>query len=153
MSESISETGKVAAAAAAAAAATSDIVNNKTMIYVGKSGINYTDSSLLFFERNFFDDDYVYAKGEWMRQYWHTSVYYAAVYVLLIFVGQAFMANRTRYDLRRPLIAWNFILAAFSILGTIRAWPEFISTLYTKGLTHTMCSADYAHGVTGAWSW
>lgn len=147
MSEAIFE----AAAEAAAAQATSNV--NKTRIYVGKSGINYTESSLLFFERKFFDDDYVESKGEWMRMYWHTSIYYALVYVVLIFAGQAFMASRNRYDLRRPLIAWNFILAAFSILGTIRVWPEFVSALYTKGLTHTMCSSDYAHGVTGAWSW
>lgn len=130
-----------------------DVMVNKTRIYVGKSGINYTESSLLFFERKFFDDEFIESKGKWMREYWHTSIYYALVYVALIFIGQAYMARRARFDLRRPLIAWNFLLAGFSILGTIRVWPDFVSTVYTKGILHTMCSSDYAHGVTGTWSW
>jgi len=122
-------------------------------IYVGKSGLNYTESSLFFFERKFFDDAYVESKREFMSESWHVSIYYALAYCVLIFAGQWYMRSRPKFDLRRPLVAWSLLLAIFSIIGTIRVWPEFISAVYTKGITHTMCSSDYAHGVTGAWSW
>lgn len=120
-------------------------------VYASKSGINYT--RLFAYEKRFFDDDFVASKGEWMRQNWHTSIYYAIVYVVAIFLGQAYMKNRTRFELRGALVAWNLFLAIFSAIGSIRTWPEFISALTNQGLAHTMCSSDYAYGVSGCWGW
>lgn len=119
--------------------------------YVAKSGINYTN--LFFYEKKYFNDDYVETKRTWMQNNWHLSIYYSIVYIVCIFMGRAYMKSRPKYELRTALIAWNFVLAVFSLMGSIRVWPEFISTFRTKGLIHTMCSSDYTHGVNGAWSW
>lgn len=119
--------------------------------YQSKSGINYTN--LFFYEKKFFNDEYVETKRTWMKNNWHLSLVYAFVYIVAIFTGQWYMKKREKFDLRRALVAWNFVLAAFSIIGTIRVWPEFIYTLMNKGLSHSMCSSDYTHGVTGCWSW
>lgn len=119
--------------------------------YPSKSGLNYTN--LFYFEKKFFDDEYVESKRVWMSQYWNMSIVYAFIYVVVIYLGQVYMRSREKYDLRRALVAWNFVLATFSIVGTIRVWPDFLAALYTKGLTWTMCSIEYAHGVTGCWAW
>ena len=118
---------------------------------MSKSGLNHT--SLFFYEKKFFDQEYVDSIEEWMLQNWHKSIYYAAIYVLLIFIGQAYMRNRERFEFRGALVAWNFFLAVFSIMGAVRSWPEFINTISTQGLTHSMCSSDYTYGVSGSWAW
>ena len=63
------------------------------------------------------------------------------------------MKDRQKFDLRRGLVAWNFVLASFSIMGTIRVWPEFIYTIKKYGIEHSVCNNDYTHGVNGCWGW
>lgn len=131
-----------------------DYVDEPIMIdgmYRSKTGLNYT--SLFYYETKFFNDRYVMSKKDWMQRNWQLSFLYAFIYIVLVFGGKAFMRNREKFDLRRGLIAWNFVLAAFSILGTIRVWPEFIHTLRTYGFEHSVCINDYAHGVNGCWGW
>jgi hypothetical protein len=99
--------------------------------FQARGGLNY--STLFFYEKKFFNERYVESKKEWMRTNWNLSIFYAFVYIVAVFAGQHFMKSRQKFDLRRALIAWNFVLAAFSIMGTIRVWPEFYHTLSTKG--------------------
>jgi elongation of very long chain fatty acids protein 6 len=119
--------------------------------YRSRTGLNYT--YLFYYEKKFFNDEYVNSKQTWMSNNWHLSLYYALAYVIAIFAGQAYMRTKDKYDLRRPLIAWNLVLAAFSLLGTVRVWPEFVHTIATKGVEHSICDKDYTHGVTGCWAW
>jgi len=119
--------------------------------YQSRSGLNYT--SLFFYEKKFFNDKYVQTKRIWMSNNWQYSLVYAFVYIAAIFFGKWYMKSREKFDLRKPLIAWNFVLAAFSIAGTVRIWPEFIQTVSSKGIEHSICSRDYTHGVTGCWAW
>ncbi len=119
--------------------------------YVAKSGLNYT--SLFFFEEPYFDDEFVALKYTTINAHWRMTLVYALVYLLVIYAGQAWMRSRAKLDLRRPLIAWNLLLAAYSIAGTVRLWPEFLTAANTKGFVYTMCSSEYAHGVVGCWSW
>ena len=46
---------------------------------------------------------------------------------------------REPFHLRRPLMAWNLVLAVFSILGAARTLPEFIFTFSTHGIYHSLC--------------
>jgi hypothetical protein len=118
-------------------------------VYLSKSGINY--SFLFHYEAKFFNSDYVTGKKVWMNANWQLSVIYAAIYIVAIFGGQAYMRAREKYDLRRCLIGWNLVLALFSIVGSVRLWPEFIMALRNQGVEHTICSSDYTHGVGGCW--
>ena len=120
-------------------------------IFQSKTGINY--SFLFFYEKKFYNDEYINTKLQWMINNWHQSFFYSFFYILFIFSAQKYMQTRERFELRRPLIAWNFVLAVFSAAGAIRVWPEFIDTLRVKGVEHSFCSKDYTHGVTGCWSW
>ena len=131
-----------------------DYVDEPVMIdgmYRSTTGMNY--SNPFFYEKKFFNEYYVETKKDWMRNNWHLSIVYAVVYVSAVFGGQWYMKSREKFDLRRSLVAWNFVLAAFSIFGTIRMLPEFYHTLTARGFEHSFCSCDYTHGVSGCWSW
>lgn len=131
-----------------------DYVDEPVMIdniYHAKSGLNYTN--LFFYEKKFFNERYIASKKDWMTKNWHLSLIYAAIYVVAVFSIQYVMKFRQKFDLRRGLIAWNFVLAAFSIMGCIRVWPEFYHTIKRFGFEHSFCINDYAHGVSGCWGW
>lgn len=77
---------------------------------------------------------------QWMSSNWTSAFYYIGVYMLLIYLGQIYMKNRPRFELRVPLVIWNFSLAAFSILGTYRTLPEIFHILNRKnGFHHSVC--------------
>lgn len=44
-----------------------------------------------------------------------------------------------RFQLRGPLIAWNTMLAVFSVMGALRTAPELIHVLRHYGLFHSVC--------------
>lgn len=120
-------------------------------VYVAKSGINYTN--LFFYEKKFFNERYIASKKDWMQNNWKLSFLYAFIYIVAVFGGKAYMKNREKFDLRRGLVAWNLVLAAFSLMGSIRVWPEFYYTIKNNGIGHSICNNDYAHGVNGCWGW
>jgi elongation of very long chain fatty acids protein 6 len=87
----------------------------------------------------------------WMNQNWTQSLYLSAIYVGLIYAGQAYMKYRRPYSLRAPLIAWNCLLAGFSILGTLRFAPDFLWTLSQYGFRFSVCVCSYHRGPTAFW--
>ncbi|KAF7487582.1 Elongation of very long chain fatty acids protein 6 [Sarcoptes scabiei] len=97
--------------------------------------------SLVFKFENDFDH---HQKVRWMRVHWIDSFYWSIIYLAFIFFGRIFMNNRTKtYRLKLPLIFWNLLLASFSILGTLRTWPEMIHVLKNYGFYHSVCSHSY----------
>jgi len=92
---------------------------------------------------------------EWMGVFWHTSFYWVAAYMLVIFGGQAYMANRPALKLRRALALWNTLLAAFSIAGALRTLPEMIHVLSKFGFYHSVCNPSYVESVqvSAYWTW
>lgn len=75
----------------------------------------------------------------WMVNNWTNGFYYCGLYMILIFGGQHYMANRSRFELRGILCLWNTLLAAFSIIGFTRTAPELIHVLKHYGLQHSVC--------------
>lgn len=82
---------------------------------------NYTN--MLKFERDFNK----FESKVWMEENWTISFYYVGAYLLFIFLGQQYMQNRPRFELKKPLIVWNLALAAFSIFGAFRYGFEILS--------------------------
>lgn len=119
--------------------------------YRSLSGINY--SYVFFYEKKYFDVEYVGGKMQWMSENWHKSIIYSIIYIVLLLFGQYYMKNREKYDLRKPLIAWNVILAVFSTIGALRVWPEFILALTKHGVEYSVCDNSFTHGVSGCWAW
>lgn len=66
---------------------------------------------------------------EWMAANWHRSFYLAAAYLLFLGAGRRYMQNREPFQLTRPLILWNAMLTAFSVLGAYHTLPEFVEHL------------------------
>ena len=117
-------------------------------IFKTKNGFNYT--WVLYFEKKFFDDEFVDPGKARFRKYWPIVFVYFFVYIVAIFSGLLFMKYREKFDMRN-LIAWNLVLALFSILGAIRLWPEFIAAIYRDGIEHNICTNDFTYGVTACW--
>lgn len=65
----------------------------------------------------------------WLGVNWTWSVWISVIYLSIIFGIQFWMKNRPAFQLRNVLTGWNFLLAVFSFLGTIRTWPEMVYIL------------------------
>merc|ERR1712055_1219947 len=65
------------------------------------------------------------------------------------------MADRSPFQLRGLLTAWNIFLAVFSIMGAARTLPEFIYTISTQGFYHSLCIPSFIEQdrVSGFWTW
>jgi len=104
-----------------------------------------------------FEQDFEHTEVKsWMQENWRSVCAYAsALYMLLIFGGQAYMANRPAFQLRGLLTVWNCTLAIFSIMGASRTLPEFIHTFSTQGFYHSLCVPSFIERdrVSGFWTW
>lgn len=64
----------------------------------------------------------------------------SVAYVLLVFSGKRWMKDRSPFDLRRLLTAWNSVLAAFSIVGFLVMFPPIVELVLAKGYVYAVCN-------------
>ncbi|CAG2171978.1 unnamed protein product, partial [Oppiella nova] len=96
------------------------------------------------FEANFARDFH----RQWLYHNWWVSLYVCVLYVTVVLVGQHVMSKKAKpFGLRSLLFCWNTFLAIFSILGTIRCLPEFVSVIKTSGLESSYCVSSYYYDV------
>ena len=100
------------------------------------------DSFIFFFERKFFNPKFVNERRRWINENWYYSIVIAFIYISCVHGCQYLMRNREKFHLYRSLVAWNFIMAGFSILGTVRFVPYFWRTLTEKGLVYSVCGLE-----------
>lgn len=94
------------------------------------------------------------AAKRWVEDHFYLTLQISLVYVLVVFGTKFLMRNRAPFSLFVPLNTWNFILAVFSIVGTIKLTPEFVSTVYTHGFEGSYCHVrDFTSGNNGYWVW
>lgn len=88
-----------------------------------------------------FEADFQYglANRQWIVANWTHSFYYCVGYVVLVFGIQRLMRDRTGFQLKKLLIAWNIVLATFSLVGFVRTVPELFTALTKYGLHHSVC--------------
>ncbi|XP_074104668.1 very long chain fatty acid elongase 6 [Cotesia typhae] len=116
--------------------------------YMERFQPNY--SYVFEFERKFEHEN----TRDWMTDHWKNSVYFGAIYLVAIFAGRQWMANRPKYDLRGLLTVWNIALAIFSIMGVVRTVPEFYHVLKNYGFYHSVCVPSFMFNrVSGFWVW
>lgn len=101
------------------------------------------------YEKNF----HYYNKRQWLKDHLYIPYIIAVVYLTSIYIGQKWMKNRQAYQLRTALIVWNVLLSIFSIIGSLRTIPWFISFASTYGLHASCCIEPDVSGVYGFWSW
>lgn len=96
-----------------------------------------------------FEDEFDYriASG-WMKNNWHSSFYWAIAYLTFIFFGKIYMSTRSEpFRLKFLLTIWNVFLASFSIVGTLRTWPEMLHVLNNFGFSHSVCASTFHRNV------
>lgn len=98
-----------------------------------------SDRFVFFFERKFFNASFQDERRLWIKENWHFSLVIALIYITLVHVGQYVMRNRDKLHLYRSLIAWNLVMAGFSILGAVRFVPYFMYLVNTKGIVYSVC--------------
>lgn len=101
------------------------------------------------YEKNF---DY-YNKRQWLREHLYIPYLIAAIYLTSIHLGQKWMSGRREFHLKTPLIGWNVALSIFSLIGSLRTIPWFVSFVSAYGLHASCCSEPDVSGVYGFWSW
>ncbi|RNA28812.1 elongation of very long chain fatty acids 6 [Brachionus plicatilis] len=116
------------------------------------SNQTFSYSHIFGFEQLFESREFVDGLGKWMSKNWTMSIAISLIYVIFVFLVKYYMQNRARYELRWPLIIWNVCLASFSIMGTMRTWPEFFYSISQKGIVYSVCDSSYAYGITGFWA-
>ena len=78
----------------------------------------------------------------WYRQHWASSFIYVGIYFAFTALLQGWMKNRDKFVLRKAFALWNFGLALFSIVGTVRMLPELVRLLSVDGGFHrSVCDA------------
>lgn len=114
---------------------------------------------IFFFERKFYETAFMLERRVWMKSYWTVAILYALLYIMAVHLGQRYMRNREKFHLYRSLVAWNILMAIFSILGTVRFLPYFIDTLNKSGLVGSVCyletpesMPDALNGVAACWA-
>jgi len=89
---------------------------------------------------------------QWINDHFLITIQMSLVYVVVVFGTKFLMRNRQPFNLFVPLNAWNLFLAVFSIMGTIKLTPEFISTLQNRGFQASYCKIwDFTKGENGYW--
>ncbi|CAJ0959295.1 unnamed protein product, partial [Mesorhabditis belari] len=100
-----------------------------------------------------FEDTFDSIKStRWMQNNWQHAATFSALYVGAIFGGKKIMESRKPFGLDGSLVAWNAMLAIFSIFGFIRMTPEWIWSWGDNSFEYSICVASYAQGVTGFWT-
>ncbi|KAF6017453.1 ELOVL6 [Bugula neritina] len=90
---------------------------------------------------------------QFVKNHYMLSVWSSLVYVVVIFGGQWIMQRKEKYGLSSALTLWSGMLALFSVIGTVRMWPEIIHVLRYEGLYHSSCVASYMeHPATQFWT-
>jgi hypothetical protein len=105
------------------------------------SDVNHTSTFMFDFERHF--DQLAF--HSWMKRNWTCAFWFSTVYVLVIGAGSRYMTNRSPYELRLPLVAWNTMLAVFSVAGTVRMTSELVDILRRPGggWTESICNPSF----------
>ena len=99
------------------------------------TGYNHSYEFAFDFEKNF--DTYWFVN--WMSQYHWVCNVFIALYLCFIHLMSKYMKDRPRFELRKQLVVWNIFLAAFSIGGAIRTFPEMVHLVNSYGFNFCVC--------------
>ncbi|EZG55275.1 GNS1/SUR4 family protein [Gregarina niphandrodes] len=86
--------------------------------------------------------------------YWLAPTF-CFLYLLFIWWGPRYMADKTPFKLQAPLKYWNLLLAVYSAWGASRVLPHMFVQLYKFGWNASLCSPPvftYGRGAVGLWT-
>lgn len=80
--------------------------------------------------------------AKWLENNFHIPVIASCIYIMFVFSGKKWMADRKPYNLKRVLFLWNVLLAVFSIIGSISLAPYLAVAVYRFRLPYTVCRSE-----------
>ncbi|CAK5077284.1 unnamed protein product [Meloidogyne enterolobii] len=80
------------------------------------------------------------------QRYWYHSITVSLLYYAFVRLLQRLMRDRQPFQLRVPLIVWNFVLAIFSFAGL-----DFLYNLTKHGLVYSICHSCNPDSVAAFW--
>uniref|UniRef100_A0A914R7G5 Elongation of very long chain fatty acids protein n=1 Tax=Panagrolaimus davidi TaxID=227884 RepID=A0A914R7G5_9BILA len=90
----------------------------------------------------------------WVNEHFYLAIQISILYICVIFGTKLFMKNREPFQLRLPLIIWNFFLAYFSVFGTWNLSGDFFHSITNYGAINSLCrNRGFTSGKTGFWAW
>eukprot|EP00039_Didymoeca_costata_P021931 m.3265 g.3265 ORF g.3265 m.3265 type:complete len:295 (-) comp2722_c0_seq1:939-1823(-) len=108
--------------------------------------------SFLDYERNFSGVHAI----EWTGAHTEIPVFSIVAYVAIVFYVPNYLGKDFKgLKVRSLFAAWNILLSAFSILGTINLAPVLLGNLYNNGFRYTVCTDPaewYLEGAAGLWT-
>jgi len=81
-------------------------------------------------------------------RHWWFFIFMGVAYLPTVFGLQFLMKSRKAFDLRRPLILWNILMATFSTVGfCCILYPLVENWIYPgkRGIREFICAADYCY--------
>lgn len=79
----------------------------------------------------------------WMEDHMWLGFLLSFLYPVAVFAGRRWMASRSPYQLRRPLLAWNLLLVVFSVVSFLSLTPTMIGKWMEIGVVGSVCSATH----------
>ena len=89
-----------------------------------------------------YTNDVSLAWSAWMYAHYEVPVILAVVYVIVIFSIREVMKDKKPFSLKGPLILWNALLAAFSMMGFYVLFWEVLLVISAHGFIYDLCSSD-----------
>lgn len=80
---------------------------------------------------------------EFLDKKWTLSIVAASLYVVAIFSGRKLMESRNRLSLTKWLVAWNVMLAVFSVMGTTRMLPDLYHAVRYQSFHESVCTKEW----------
>ncbi|VDP14895.1 unnamed protein product [Soboliphyme baturini] len=77
--------------------------------------------------------------GEWLEKNWSHCLYWLVAYMIFLKWGRQYMQDKQPLQLKKSLIVWNAFFACFSVIGSIRLFPEFYHTVMELGFWKSYC--------------
>lgn len=109
---------------------------------------SFNSSTLFEFEKDFDEDSFF----KWINANWTLSLWFASLYVAIVFGGRRYMEKRPRFEIRGLLALWSGVLAIFSIFGSGRTIPELVYVIKNYGLECSIC-IPYYYGPNAFWGY
>jgi hypothetical protein len=78
----------------------------------------------------------------WVADHPEVPLLLSVAYLVGVFSIKRAMRDRPAFDLTTPLLAWNVLLAAFSLFGSLATVPHILRVIRSHGVTHDMCTFD-----------
>jgi len=135
------------------------LLDESTCTYISETGVKYQEFSCFYkvLEPLYFEFEKCFDSVKvlkWVEVNPAYPVMAVVIYAFCIYSGKRWMENRTAFDWKYVMAAWNLLLCAFSFGCMIRVIPHMMHNLALGEPRDFLCISPedtYGYGSTGLW--